>query len=191
MPHGQSRRFDESEIANVRGEQPKTRHVKCCHRSNHDTSTSIIESYKLKSYLDLRAHKLKRRLQNEHPELVQDDELVLAEEGTSNSTTDIVCPICLDAFHVGEEVTWSKLQHCRHVFHYECIIPWAVLGHVHCPVCREVFWSRHRQTSTECKICVKLRKNMNVTMEESELERSRFCVTHGLVSPAPMLEETG
>lgn len=107
---------------------------------------------------------------------------MLAEEGSA--TADVVCPVCLDAFHVGDEVTWSKLQRCRHVFHYDCILPWAVLGHVHCPVCREVFWSRHAKSSNaECLICVKMRKRLDVGSEVSALEQSRFCVVHGLVSP--------
>ena len=146
--------------------------------------TSVLESYRLKSCRELRKQKVQRRIQNEHPELViQEDELVLAEGGISNPTSDIVCPVCLDSFHIGEEVTWSKLQHCRHVFHYECILPWAVLGHVHCPVCREVFWSRHMEAEKECFICIKLRRKMDSQHEESVLERSRFCVLHGLILP--------
>lgn len=195
LPHGQSRHFDEIETTTVQEEDPKTIDViYCCHRSNHDTATSIIESYKLKSFLDLRAHKLKQRFQREHPELTvpNDDGLDLAEEGAINSTTtDTLCPVCLEAFHIGDEVTWSKLQHCHHVFHYECILPWAVLGHVHCPVCREVFWSRHLQTPSECRICFRLRKNMDGRTEESVLERSRFCVLHGLVSPESVPDEAG
>lgn len=92
-----------------------------------------MEIYRLKSYRERAKHIFQRHLQNEHPELsALEDELVLAEEG--NVTTELVCPVCLDAFRVGEEVTWSKLQHCRHVFHYECILPWAVLGHSKCSI---------------------------------------------------------
>jgi hypothetical protein len=188
LPHGQSQRFDEREENTVNKEHHKTKHSQCCRFSRSpNTAAAIIESYKLKTYRELREQKLKRRLQNEHPEPnSQGDELVLAEEGLSNSINDIICPVCLDPFHVGEEVTWSKLQHCRHTFHYECIIPWLVLGHVHCPVCREVFWSRHAQSEKDCVICIKLRRTLasrDETNDGSVLERSRFCVVHGLISP--------
>jgi hypothetical protein len=66
-------------------------------------------------------------------------------------------------------------------------MPWAVLGHVHCPVCREVFWSRHAPAIEEesCLICscVKLRRKLESQHDKSALEQSKFCVIHGLVSP--------
>jgi uncharacterized protein YbaR (Trm112 family) len=148
-------------------------------------SISVTDGYRLRSHNELHKHKIQLRLQNEHPELFTGDELVLAEEGHVATTSDLICPVCLDAFNVGEEVAWSKLRHCRHVFHHECLMPWAVLGHVHCPVCREVFWLRHAQTNEEknCLICVKLRRKLEIRHDKSAIEQSRFCVIHGLVSP--------
>lgn len=55
---------------------------------------------------------------------------------------------------------------------------------VHCPVCREVFWSRYyRYDDPGCLICMKLRKRLESQNKKSALEQSRFCVVHGLVTP--------
>eukprot|EP00581_Thalassiosira_minuscula_P018563 CAMPEP_0183733360 /NCGR_PEP_ID=MMETSP0737-20130205/40948_1 /TAXON_ID=385413 /ORGANISM="Thalassiosira miniscula, Strain CCMP1093" /LENGTH=233 /DNA_ID=CAMNT_0025966599 /DNA_START=51 /DNA_END=749 /DNA_ORIENTATION=- len=35
-----------------------------------------------------------------------DDELVRAEEGTNTPNDEMVCPICLEPFHIGEQVAW-------------------------------------------------------------------------------------
>ena len=53
------------------------------------------------------------------------NELVIAEEGSVGDGSENVCPICLRPYNVGQDVAWSKLRRCRHVFHYECILPWA------------------------------------------------------------------
>jgi hypothetical protein len=45
------------------------------------------------------------------------------------------CPICWDAYRIGEKVCWSKNRTCSHGFHLDCIITW--LGsHDGCPMCR-------------------------------------------------------
>lgn len=159
-----------------------------------ETAAEVLERYKLKSYSELRKQARQLHEQNNDEGVNNDDEeLVLAEEGMSTSTNDNLCPVCLDSFHIGEEVAWSKLQHCRHVFHYECILPWAVLGHIHCPVCREVFWSKNRRAQRECMMCERLKKNVlsqSTLYAESILEMSRFCVLHGLTSPPAMPEES-
>jgi E3 ubiquitin-protein ligase SIS3 len=48
------------------------------------------------------------------------------------STDCSECPICLEEFHVGNEVRGSP---CAHNFHVECIDEWRRL-HVKCPRCR-------------------------------------------------------
>eukprot|EP00804_Cyclotella_cryptica_P000362 CCRYP_008685-RB/>CCRYP_008685-RB protein AED:0.07 eAED:0.07 QI:1256/1/1/1/0/0/4/117/311 len=201
LPHGQSHCFSERDgNENIDEIQRKPRIICCCRKptvsvaSLPETATEILDSYKLKSYGELR--KQARRVHDENNDDGMnncDEELVLAEEGMANSTNDILCPICLDSFHIDEEVAWSKLQHCKHVFHYECILPWAVLGHIHCPVCREVFWSKNRRDHNECMLCQWLKTNaetQNSLDAESLLEVSRFCVLHGLTSPSTMREES-
>jgi len=178
----------------------KPRSKWCCRKPTQsvaplpETAAEILESYKLKSYSELRKRARQLHCQNNNEGMNDnDDELVLAEEGTPNSTSGNLCPVCLDSFHIGDEVAWSKLQHCRHVFHYECILPWAVLGHIHCPVCREVFWSKNRHAQRECMMCERLKRNVltQSTLDaESVLEMSRFCVLHGLTSPSEMPEES-
>ncbi len=122
------------------------------------------------------------------------DELTRAEEGKSqdkNENTSI-CPICIAGFEVGEEVAWSELGHCSHIFHYECIIPWCVIGHVECPVCRERFWQNE---SAFCKYCRTplvhffgsfVRKVVCLKEKDSVqyvIRRSIYCLIHGLISP--------
>ena len=60
-----------------------------------------------------------------------------------NEEDGLECTICLSTYQIGETVAWSKLKNgCTHVFHYDCILKWALDGHVHCPICRTLFWSR-------------------------------------------------
>ena len=44
------------------------------------------------------------------------------------------CTICLNAFHVGENV--AELN-CQHRYHRECISRWLVHHQSTCPVCRQ------------------------------------------------------
>ncbi len=105
-----------------------------------------------------------------------DIEIALAETGLCGiDSNQLTCSICFEPFVVEENVTWSRIGHCRHAFHYDCILPWAVLGNYECPVCRAVFWSRSTPT-TRC--CLPLARS-----ERKEMKRSKFCVQHGLVSP--------
>jgi len=56
---------------------------------------------------------------------------------------DKECPICMEAFKVGDVVSWSANHnnstggYCKHVFHHACIKEW-LLRHTHCPMCRQV-----------------------------------------------------
>jgi Ring finger domain len=47
------------------------------------------------------------------------------------------CTICLEAFQVGDNVSWSTDPTCGHVFHHSCIREW-LLRRVACPCCRTV-----------------------------------------------------
>eukprot|EP00550_Attheya_septentrionalis_P009186 CAMPEP_0198287088 /NCGR_PEP_ID=MMETSP1449-20131203/6011_1 /TAXON_ID=420275 /ORGANISM="Attheya septentrionalis, Strain CCMP2084" /LENGTH=199 /DNA_ID=CAMNT_0043984987 /DNA_START=46 /DNA_END=642 /DNA_ORIENTATION=- len=37
---------------------------------------------------------------------------------------DNTCSICLEAFQVGDKISWSENIKCKHVFHHECIVHW-------------------------------------------------------------------
>ena len=113
-----------------------------------------------------------------------DERLELAEEGSSVGVGDgIICAICIDRFRVGEKVTQSRMVGgCRHVFHHDCILPWAVLGHMDCPLCKATFWSRGRGSESEILSIFSLRRGaMRRWMAASEIRNSRFCVQHGLI----------
>eukprot|EP00551_Chaetoceros_affinis_P012836 CAMPEP_0203669000 /NCGR_PEP_ID=MMETSP0090-20130426/5475_1 /ASSEMBLY_ACC=CAM_ASM_001088 /TAXON_ID=426623 /ORGANISM="Chaetoceros affinis, Strain CCMP159" /LENGTH=490 /DNA_ID=CAMNT_0050533571 /DNA_START=61 /DNA_END=1530 /DNA_ORIENTATION=+ len=64
------------------------------------------------------------------------------EEKEDEGEGENQCSICLEAFQVGESVSWSKhLTHCSHVFHTECITTW--LTHkADCPCCRGPFFTK-------------------------------------------------
>lgn len=120
-----------------------------------------------------------REVSDDCPQAKTDDDtggsidIALAEEGLGGlGTNQLTCPICIEPFRVEEQVTWSKIGQCRHVFHYDCILPWAVLGNYECPVCRAHFWSEQPR-----RCCLPPRKL------EADRKESRFCVRHGLVSP--------
>lgn len=108
------------------------------------------------------------------------DELEIAEEGMMNiDLGENLCPICIEPFQVGEGVAWSRLGHCRHAFHYDCLLPWLVMGHTLCPVCREEYWSK----DGPCIFILCLRNGVQARAAAREMRRSTFCVQHGLVSP--------
>mmetsp|Transcript_17563 Transcript_17563/g.49605 ORF Transcript_17563/g.49605 Transcript_17563/m.49605 type:complete len:322 (-) Transcript_17563:492-1457(-) len=50
-----------------------------------------------------------------------------------------LCTICLEAYHVGESVAWSRNASCHHVFHTKCIYDWLQNGNDSCPICRHEY----------------------------------------------------
>ncbi len=45
------------------------------------------------------------------------------------------CPICLEAYKAGDEIAWSKNDHCYHAYHSDCIVGW-LMERNECPMCR-------------------------------------------------------
>ena len=48
------------------------------------------------------------------------------------------CPICLEVFDEGQNLSMSKDKICHHVFHSECLELW-LRKHDDCPCCRVIF----------------------------------------------------
>ena len=199
LPHGQSRLFHDDE------ENSECNHMCCC--SKHfffckrqtdktithasESPTNVLQRYRSQSdHHQKCTHrhsingddaKSEERTRTDE----KDEQFVLAEEGLSSmNNEEPMCPICIESFHVGEEVAWSNLGHCRHVFHLNCIMPWAVLGNLECPVCREEFWSANAYALQSCLCMVEKHRPFGFrSWSISEMKQSRFCVQHGLVSP--------
>jgi hypothetical protein len=55
------------------------------------------------------------------------------DEWSFHDYEDKECPICMEAFQLGDAVSWSPNEECSHVFHHECIKEW-LLKHVECPL---------------------------------------------------------
>lgn len=96
------------------------------------------------------------------------------------------CPICLEAFEVGESVGWSKiLPNCVHAFHTGCIQHW-LLHKSGCPCCRSKFIDSNDLTvELCCRVNArKLKWVQNRQRVISERLQGEFCVFHGLVFPS-------
>ncbi|KAL7536139.1 hypothetical protein ACHAWF_005380 [Thalassiosira exigua] len=203
LPHGLSQSFPGDESCAPDDDDVKL--LQCCCRRKRkgavapagDTAEEILETYRYKSRgqqklclncnsvnADNEGNAGKDKTTNNEKQPRADSPsdlgLVLAEEGLGASSDSMVCSICIEPFRVGEQVAWSKLGHCRHVFHYECILPWAVIGHEECPVCRAAFWRRDMPCSCTCVPTKYQRGNSAST----RMRQSRFCVQHGLVLPS-------
>jgi hypothetical protein len=104
-----------------------------------------------------------------------------AEQGIVALDQEITCPICLEQILLGEEVAWSKLRHCKHFFHFECITHWLMQGHMQCPVCRDRYWNRSYRKN---HVCTKIiHKKESDPIDDMDARRFNFCELHGLTWP--------
>lgn len=70
---------------------------------------------------------------------------------SSNDDYSNACVICLEAFRVGDTVSWSKDISCLHVFHHDCILQWLENPkHDDCPSCRYSIVNFDYDDSSEC-----------------------------------------
>ena len=187
LPHGSEEQCQSEEVDNSTEEEEKDTedHMSClshlippCWRRNRKDTVApeedILQQYRDRSNNHhVCAHCNSIRMDIGHNEVTADkDELVLTEEGECIAE-EMTCNICLEAFEVGQKVSWSK-EGCQHVYHYDCILPWAILGHVRCPVCREVYWSRENRG-----LCRRRKESESAI----EMRKKTFCVIHGFKSP--------
>lgn len=114
-----------------------------------------------------------------------------AEQGLVTIALDeeIACPICLEPMKLGEEVAWSKLRRCQHVYHYECITRWLFDGNMHCPVCRDRYWKRNYRKCDSENCCTKLIYGKQSDLGDNDARRYRFCEVHGLTLPPADLDQ--
>lgn len=96
---------------------------------------------------------------------------------------EIACPICLEPMKVGEEVAWSKLRRCQHVYHYDCITRWLFDGNMYCPVCRDRYWRRNYRKCDRENCCTKLIYGRQSDLGDNDARRYQFCEVHGLTLP--------
>lgn len=89
------------------------------------------------------------------------------DESDANENKIQTCSICLEAFHVGERVSWSSTNLCDHGFHPFCIQEW-LIRHEDCPMCRQRFmlcdFSGKRVPTTMLRV---LRKEYKKRKEET------------------------
>jgi len=110
----------------------------------------------------------------------------LLDEGNGEDTDlGLACPICLDDFDVGDELSWSRQLKCQHVFHSECLASW-LMNSDECPVCRTLLIEEEDFLVDECdkKIVGASVSGTSSSTETEALDSSSgmFLVLNGMVS---------
>ena len=109
-------------------------------------------------------------------------------------TVDGHCAICFSEYEDGDKVVWSGLEHCRHAFHDECILPWLSKGKKRCPICRHWFVPGARIEDQKKALEEQLRRETGAqgseTSDESELSQSEDINTDNGDSDDPIFDET-
>ena len=124
---------------------------------------------------------------------IESSQNILANNSGPNNSLFQHCAICLEAFAVGEEVSWSKiLLDCDHTYHKGCIIEWLVYS-PGCPCCRKNFI--HPNDLTVNNVCLfgakAAKSKWNKRREKIIAKRAQgdFCLLHGLKFPSKEIEE--
>lgn len=96
------------------------------------------------------------------------------------------CAICLEAYTVGEDVSWSKiLLDCKHAYHPACIKEW-LMRNAGCPCCRSSF-IHPNDLKVHFFFGAKSAKARWIEQKNQIIARraqGEFCVEHGLIFPS-------
>ena len=118
------------------------------------------------------------------------------ESGSSGRDSSLFqhCAICLEAFNVGEEVSWSKiLMDCNHTYHRACITEWLYQS-PGCPCCRTSFIHPNDLTVNCCFFGARASKARWYKKRDkiiSKRSHGEFCIVHGLMFPSDELSDDG
>ena len=90
-----------------------------------------------------------------HPDLGKDYRGKDSEDAatTSSHTMSLPqsCSICVEDFVKGDILACSYNKECAHVFHHKCLVPWLMMDHDECPMCRSIFLSFADEETTESR----------------------------------------
>lgn len=87
------------------------------------------------------------------------------------------CPVCMDAFDVGDLISWSPNTNCEHVFHHCCIKEWLIERKC-CPCCRQTFLP-----VDQLEGLTKSKKIGELLLGQQQRAANRFfCIRHGVVT---------
>lgn len=145
--------------------------------------------------LILNAIVIKKIIQEKAGQLLLGDDDGAQDSLSANSSSHSIdsmdenantCAICLESFHVGDVVAWSRIlldpnepDACSHVFHKECLLSWLMHGPTHdaCPSCRSPIVKESevggKGEQTECS---------SSSSDSVRGANSVFVIMHGLVS---------
>jgi hypothetical protein len=102
--------------------------------TNLANSQRIEQLEKKKSCPERRKRAINKLIETETLTQRNYERHIIAIGGEENNE----CPICLEKFEEGQDLSRSQKRICYHTFHAECLEPW-LMKHDDCPCCRTTF----------------------------------------------------